>query len=402
MTPLGKFEALPYEARELIWLELAPTGHDTRREKVQKTGLGILCASLALNREISRLVYQKASLEFDVTPSHQPGQVWSTVHFTNKHLSKVHQGKDSSTWILKSLEDACSRGFDHLPFHKISDITVNLYAVDPQRGWKLFTLWKKASELVCLLKKATRIQRLAIRLQKRDRCDWVDREQSANRSFNRYFDHELVVMPFFTIRSVRTIGVEAHSPEVDDNLPWAIIDRAMDACHSYGDDSAERGGIDYQVSWNYYWMHRQFWYFFDRGVPNRMRRDFLRELHVQGPSGHSQFGREMVWILYMYPAIAQELDPNMFFLSEIHWTMVCLYHYAMKKRGKKVLGQEWDWDREAWDSYSKGIPPSTSREYAKQVEPYLDEELYDEYLGDCSSFFTIIPGAIKDWFHREE
>ena len=237
-TPFGKFEELPYEIREMIWLDLAPIDQDTRLRRKQKTGLSMLRTSRALYKEITRIIWQKASLEFDLTPNHRRDQPWATVYFTNKDQSRMVRDDNiddhRTRWLLNSFEDACDRGFDKIPFQKIRDVTVNLFATKPYRNWTLYTLWKKVTELVQLFKNAKVIQNLTINLKKQDGCDWISRSGIPNVSFNKRLDHEVVILPFCTIPNIRTISVKAHSARFTRKINWSFIDGALRSTRGFG------------------------------------------------------------------------------------------------------------------------------------------------------------------------
>lgn len=402
-TPLGKFEQIPYEVRELIWLDLAPTGQDTRLRRIQKTGLGILCACRALYKEISRAMWQKSSLEFDLTPSHRQYQPWATVYFTNKDQSRMIRDNNiddhRTRWILKSFEDACNRGFDNIPFQKIRDITVNLFATKPYWPWTLYTLWIKVTELVRLFKRAKVIQNLTIHLKKHDGCDWIDRRGIPNGSFNKRFDHDVVILPFCTIPNIRTLSVETHSARLSHKIDWSFIDRAI----GYAAGSpAERDALECIVGFDYYWIHRELWERPVGRVANYLRLEFLRNWYSQGTSGFSQFDNDMCRILRRYPEIPKMLDPELLILEEMHKTMVCLYHYAMKSRLKNVLGEPWDWQREAWDNYLEGIPPGQSMTFYNYINCYYDNDVYWGYALDKSSALSILQAAMDEWLRRPE
>jgi trans-aconitate methyltransferase len=82
-----------------------------------------------------QVFYLHSCLEFDLSPIYQPVKIWTTVYFKHRHhQQKINDNIDDTQvmWILQSLADARSRNFHHLPFHKIDDVVVNLFAPDPR------------------------------------------------------------------------------------------------------------------------------------------------------------------------------------------------------------------------------------------------------------------------------
>lgn len=226
LASLGKFAELPYEVREMIWVELSPTGQDVGFERKQKSGLGILRASRWLYEEISRLIYQDSTLQFDFASNPNSGVPWGTVYFTNKSQKRMGL---PTTWIFETFTDACNRGFTRLPYHKFQSITVNLYPTVPRR-WGFARLWAKTSQFVKWLEGAVYVQRLIIRLVERDGRDWLDESKSLNRCCVRKYDHEIVLEPFWTLRNLGALDILAHTNELRKKINWTPIHRHISVC----------------------------------------------------------------------------------------------------------------------------------------------------------------------------
>ena len=165
--------------------------------------------------------------------------------------------------------------------------------------------------------------------------------------------------------------------------------------------SAQREALEYLAAFDYYWIHRELW---DRAlgrVANYLRLEFLRDWYAQGTSGFSQFDNDMCRILCRYPRIPNRLDPELMILEEMHQIMVCLYHHAMKSRLKHVLGEPWDWHKEAWDDYFEGIPRGNSMAFNNYIDCYYHIDLYWEYADDKKSAFSVLDAAMDEWFQMK-
>ncbi|KAL1979557.1 hypothetical protein VTN96DRAFT_5570 [Rasamsonia emersonii] len=412
MTTLGLFSRLPYEVREQIWLEFAPTGQDMCLRCTQKTDLRILCTSRDLYDEISRVLYQTSSLEFDLSPIHQPGKIWTTVHFKQGR----HQQRVNARWILHSLADARSRGFHHLPFDRIDNVIVNLSAPNPKGAGRLFWLWQKVTDLVSLFKEAaTTIRNLTIRLQKcnnKNGQDWLDRWGTANQSIFRLYDHDVVVVPFCTLRNLETIDVETHSKELEDTIDWKIMNWAMNAVwdrswnhcvsadYTKGDeDGIAEHDVDRKVASDYFWIYKELWNYAEGNAANLARRNFLSSWFAQGSSGYSKFEQQILRINSLYPDIIQAYDPDMVGLSEMHLALVCLYHHARSLHGRRNNTEEPDyWDQEVWElAFPFGIPRSMLDEYRDKIEPLLDWDTYFDYVEEKGGFLSTFNHVLEEW-----
>lgn len=234
LASLGKFARLSYELREMIWLELSPTGRDLGSMRTGKTRLDILRTSRWLYEEISRLIYQDSTLRFGLESKSDPCIPWGKVYFTNRDYGRNRRGAFTdwpAGWIFQKFIDACHQGLIHLPYHKIQNITVNLFPTVPERaGFAM--LWARAYQLVKLLEGASSIQRLNIRLAERDGRDWLDEDQCMNRPCVEKYDHEIVLEPFWSLKNTGTIEVQARSVRLRRRIDWPPIDEAIEACLS--------------------------------------------------------------------------------------------------------------------------------------------------------------------------
>jgi len=208
-------------------------------------------------------------LEFDLSPVYQLGQnIWTTVYFKHGYHQKVNDNIEDTQakWILQSLDDARSRGFHCLPFQKIDDMIVNLFAPDPKNEGELYWLWQKVINLVNLFKQAAMIQNLTVRLQRRDSHDWSNlRSPIPTPLCSRRYDHDMVVVPFCTLQNLKTIDVETHSKELEEMIDWRIMDWAMDAvwdrswnhCISSHDDEIAEHDVDRRVASDWFLIHTE-------------------------------------------------------------------------------------------------------------------------------------------------
>ncbi|KAL1849492.1 hypothetical protein Plec18170_007399 [Paecilomyces lecythidis] len=377
----------------------------------QKTDLSILRASRALYDEISRLLYENISLTFSLAPAHQNSGSWAVVAL--KQNKKHSNGKHTNTqplWCLESLADAKSRGFDNLPFHKIETVNVKLYAPNPKKEGEIFFLWRKVTDLVTIFKKARHINNLTVWLQKGLDGDWFDKWMIPHTSAfyqtaNQRCDHDVVFLPFCTLRNVAEISLKTHSKELEDAIDWAIInvaiksvrDGSWESVSSFRDYKIRGHNVDRAVAGDYLSMHIYLWRYPQEPEADLARRDFLSTWYEQGTSGKSEFESQILRITAEYPEIVKAYDPQMEYLDDMHTTMVCLYLHMKSLRGN--LEDPDYWDQGIWSStFPQGIPAMSSHKYWKEIDQFVNGDLYMNYM-DKNTFFSTIDNHIGQWQH---
>ncbi|GAD97870.1 hypothetical protein CPC735_057070 [Paecilomyces variotii No. 5] len=408
---LGLFSRLPYEIREPIWKEFFPTSrhqHPLMTQR-QKTDLSILRASRALYDEISRLLYENTSLTFSLAPTHQNSGSWAVVAL--KQSKKHSYGEYNSAqpiWCLESLQDAKSRGFDNLPFHKIQTVTVKLYAPNPEKKVETFFQWRKIADLVPLFKKARHIRSLTVWFQKGIDGDWFSQWTYLHKSpffliKRRRGGPDVFFLPFYTLRNVGEMSIEAHSTELKNAINWQTSKVSMDAAQDKGGKSVPSFKIfgydvDRAVADDYLVMHLYLWRYLEGPEANLARRDFLSTWYEQGSSGKSEFESQILRITAEYPEVVKAYDPQMDVLDDMHTTMVCLYLHMKSLRGN--LEDPEYWDQGMWSStFPQGIPAMNSDEYWEEIESKLvDVDLYRKYM-DKNTFLSTIDNLIGQWEH---
>ncbi|KAJ9208438.1 hypothetical protein DTO280E4_3385 [Paecilomyces variotii] len=406
---LGLFSGLPYEIREMIWKEFFPTSrhqHPLMSQR-QKTDLSVLRANRALYDEISTLLYKNSCLTFTLTPAYVSWAV-VTLDQSKEHSNDRHIGA-KPIWSLESLADAKSRGFDNLPFHKIETVNVNLHPPNPRKKGEIFFLWRKVTDLVTIFKKAKRIHDLTIWLKKGIDGDWVDKWMKPHTSALYQIDHcrcdhDVVCLPFCTLRNVEEIWIETHSKELEDAIDWRIInvamhtvwDRCWESVPSSRDYKISGHDVDRAVAADYFSMHVDLWKNPMEPEANLARRDFLSTWFEQGISGKSEFESQVLRITIDYPEIIKAYDWEMEFLDYMHTAMVCLYLHMKSLRGK--LEDPEYWDQGVWSSvFPKGIPAMDSDEYWEELYPeFIDRDLYLDYM-DKNTFLSTIGKLIWKW-----
>lgn len=406
---LGLFSRLPYEIREPIWKEFFPASrhnHPLTTQR-QKTDLSILRASRALYDEISRLLYENISLTFSLAPAHRNSGSWAVVALkqNKKHLNGEHTNTQP-LWCLESLADAKSRGFDNLPFHKIETVNVKLYAPNPESRIEIFFLWRKVTDLMTIFKKARHIRSLTVWFNKCIDGDWFGEWISSRTVFykikRRRCGHDLFFLPFYTLRNVGDISIEAHSKELKDALNRKISNIFMDVVRDKSGKFVRSFKIsghvaDRAVADDYLSMHIYLWRYLEDPEANLARRDFLSTWYEQGTSGKSEFESQILRITAEYPEIVKAYDPQMDFLDDIHTMMVCLYLHMKSIRGN--LEDPDYWDQSIWSStFPQGIPVMSSHKYWKEIDQFVNGDLYMNYM-DKNTFLSTIDNHIGQWQH---
>ncbi|OJJ30772.1 hypothetical protein ASPWEDRAFT_85592, partial [Aspergillus wentii DTO 134E9] len=323
---LGCLAQFPYEIREQIWLQFIPDGQDTVLLRTPKTDLRILRASKSIHDEISLLLYRRSCLEFDVSAIYyQRKERWTTVYLRRGRQERAQLEEPQATWILRNKEDARTRGFDNLPFHRIDRVVANLFAPDPKDAGKLFCLWQRVRALVELLKGAEKIRNLTIRLCKRDGQDWFDRDRGMNHSMRllrgeTHCDHDVAVLPFCTLQNVENITVEAHSAELEQRMNWRVINVGKIQ------ESEARLAVSRRVGFEYMWLHADLWKYAPGRTARLMRWDFLRQWFLQKCNGESEFEERTRGVLDEFPELHHRRPRDMMVISSMIYDMVCLYY----------------------------------------------------------------------------
>lgn len=378
-TSLGEFARLPFEVRELIWLEFTPSGEDTPFEKHrQKTDLSILCTSRYLNGEICHTIFSRTYLKIELSPVYKLDRKWMTVELYHHHY-RLSTPPRKAKWVIKGPEDVRSRGLYNFLFHRIGSVVVDVCAPNPQDMSSLFTLWQKVDKLVKVFQETSKIEDLGIHLVKRDGLDWINKDLQANASLGRgYYDHDIVVVPLCGLRNVRKIHIGVHSEEVEKAIDWSVMSWAQNSSNLRIDDYEETFDdyMDRRMATTYYRLHKKLWMRTPGRAADELRLDLLRRWFVQGFSGVSEFEERMIKIITAYPETFGRVDPGLCFLESIHKTMVCMYQYAQVTGfAPNNEGPDY-WDQRAWDRlFPVEVPASLSSE-SNVYKEFVDEDAY--------------------------
>ncbi|KAM5457455.1 hypothetical protein MaudCBS49596_000650 [Microsporum audouinii] len=263
-SSFGIFAKLPYELRELIWLEFLPAGRDDESNTIASASvrtsaavdLRVLRASKTLYNEISYVLYSKTHLCFDLRPlQNEDASFWSTLRF-KRRVRKKEFYDGGAVWRLESGYAKRDTYFDHFPFHKVAVIEISLRGSD--NASRFFWMWRNVVRTLELLGTAPSLPPIVIRLygnkdgynigyntwlplRKRVGLRWVDSGHGW-----RYHDtlvpyiFDTLVLPFFSrLRGAVSIRIKVHSRQIMDNMDWTeirfangVLSRSLEGCNS--------------------------------------------------------------------------------------------------------------------------------------------------------------------------
>ncbi|KAK2810404.1 hypothetical protein FQN50_002893 [Emmonsiellopsis sp. PD_5] len=291
----GVFSKLPYELRQQIWLELLPVCQDPgslsnetsaketsttetpaketpaketpaketpAKEAPPKADLRVLRTSKTLYNEISTLLYSKTCLHFDLSPNAlECPTLWGTVSFTRRYAGRKNDIV-RAVWNLESNVLDRDHRLDNFPFHKIDAIEVSISAPDPEKPERFILQWRNVVRTVELLKNASSFPPLTIQLRKDNGHDWYDTKGINHGLCEKYENrnYEVLVLPFYTPRNIKSIRVEPHSEELRNQMDWETFDWASHTISkrtgdptTHFDLAAERE-LYIEVIGDYYWI----------------------------------------------------------------------------------------------------------------------------------------------------
>ncbi|OJD17569.1 hypothetical protein AJ78_02320 [Emergomyces pasteurianus Ep9510] len=442
MSNLGSFSRLPYELREQIWAELAPTPaqHMSNHENSRKTDLSILRANHILHDEIDEVIYRRCTLEFDIDPVYQPAAKLCSVSFRRKHRL-INRGDAANacpaSWSLDSIASAKARGFGSIAFHKFDQVVVNIPSPDPNDMGELFCLWEKVRGLVSLFSGGTQIKNLLIRLQERksDGQNWIDNLEWPSKAYTPspvhstcQHDHDVPILPFCTLRNLMSLQVETYSEEFAQLMDWGVIDamvrlvrdansRCDDATGRDDDKQSVRAEVERRAAFEYYWMHALLWTYVDGGkTANIMRRETLRKWARDG--SETGFEKEIRRIMRKYPAFLSRQSAHV--LRDMHCVAVCLKHAVQRSEamlttsaspsnnenknnnGKDDEREEEEEEEERDDGWNAlfpaGLPVVATREFDESVGQMVMGKVYQDSVrvDEMSGSFDRL---LRKWEH---
>lgn len=132
LLSLGDFSKLPFEIRELIWLEFFPAGQKKEPEAQPNTArtsaevdLRGLRASKGLYNEISHVIYSKTHISFDPSFSDKENEaLWAAVRF--KRRVRRHVIDHGALLRLENSTSKRDARFDNFPFDKVASIEIDV------------------------------------------------------------------------------------------------------------------------------------------------------------------------------------------------------------------------------------------------------------------------------------
>ncbi|KAM5506190.1 hypothetical protein McanMca71_002381 [Microsporum canis] len=282
-SSLGNFSKLPYEIRELIWLEFYPVSWD--KSNIEPTSvqtsadidLRVLRASRSLYDEISHIIYSKTTLCLNLSPlSCESDTFWGALRFKRRVRKNVFYD-GGAVWRLESGYDDRDDHFDYFPFDKLAAIEISLSG--PEDAAQVFWLWRNVVRTLELLETASSLPPIVIRLQKgkdfnihdlyaefdgydpnnyyyclfaqatfpkRKMLSWIDTCHGLRyypfyiyNSPGQYI-YDILIIPFYSkLRGATSIQVEVHSCEIKDKMDWtkihfaeSVLSRRIKGCDS--------------------------------------------------------------------------------------------------------------------------------------------------------------------------
>ncbi|EDN09252.1 predicted protein [Histoplasma mississippiense (nom. inval.)] len=446
MPNLGLFARLPYELREQIWVELAPSPAQDMGN--HKTDLSVLRASHYLHDEIDEVIYRGGKLEFNIDPVYHPSSNnLCTVFFRRRHRAlDVTANSCPASWTLQSVASARACGFGSVAFHKFDQVVANIPSPDPNDIGELFCLWRKVRGLVSLFSGGTQIKHMLIRLLEResDGQNWIDNLEWPSKAYTPSLsgstcqhDHDVPILPFCTLRNLASLRVETYSEELAELMDWDVIDglvklvrESNGESHSdnankkrkrRGSDRAAqsasaRSELERRDAFEYYWMHTLLWTYAEGSTTaDLMRRETLREWARDG--SESSFEKEVRRIMHKYPEFLGLRSTNV--LRDMHCVAVCLNDAAKRRRlesagesasafasaaDEERNGNDNDNDNdragndeEDWEALlPAGLPVVETREFGLAVGPMIARQVYCDNIRDEAKY-TSFHCLLQSW-----
>lgn len=343
--------------------------------------------------------------------------------------------------------------FDYFPFEKTRLVEVEMHA--PEHPGELVWMWEKSCQLAEVMRHAKKIPRLKIRFAGGDFYGWCDetggmRGKITFATMGYYqFDHNFLVNPFFGLRQLERLEVEADSEEVGRMLDWKSIEwnKAVIDIKSVFRPESHLGavlqrelndGIVESFIWGYWTV------FTARGREmDIVRMEWFRAWYERGSSGASEFETHLFRVIREYPSAIRKYDKELEDIRYMHYVLINLHHYAMTVRDfvSRSVSQEFspasrlrlmgermdeargnnprywlalygrpgqslaqarnqavdpDWDPDAWlVVFKEGIPAYGSQSFEEEITPILDICVYNSYEREAAHF-AAIPRLIQD------
>ncbi|OAL72157.1 hypothetical protein A7D00_3155 [Trichophyton violaceum] len=256
---LGIFSRLPYEIRELIWLDFFPVDQEDELTPSQSEymDLRILLASSKLYQEISDVIFSKTRMVIDLSPSPDSGKEFRGALRLRR---PVRDGifYDGPAWTLKCRAKCRERRFDHFPFCKLAAIDIHISNPEDENGF--FWRWRNVIGTLELLDTSL-LPPIVIQLQKgkelslhdtyvncagydlnncqvlkqlkyrkRKMLSWVDTcyglspYPDGGYNSHGWYVYDILVLPFYSrLRGTPSIRVEVHCDEIGRKMNWTVI-----------------------------------------------------------------------------------------------------------------------------------------------------------------------------------
>lgn len=216
---LGSLSILPYEVRELIWLEFFSA---LKKKEITRTDLMITRVSKAICEEVSEVIYSHSYLRFDLERDfHRPQ--WALTIRGKVEFIRRFRGHEEvlGEWIWHDHDWR----LDNFPMHRLRAVEVSLTAPYPEHPDQVLWLWRNVVKTAELLIEGRFISHLTILLQKDTTSDWCNPNWSDHSMFERYDKriYELIVRPLYLLRNVENIELIPHSDTLKREMDWKEI-----------------------------------------------------------------------------------------------------------------------------------------------------------------------------------
>lgn len=264
VSGLGVFSRLPYEIRELIWLDFFPVDHGDKLTPSlsEYMDLRILLASSRLYQEISDVIFSKTRMVIDLSPPSDSGKrFWGALRLRRRVRKGIFC--DGPVWTLNCWAKGRERRFDHFPFCKLAAIEIHISNPEDENGF--FWRWRNVIRTLELLDTSL-LPPIVIRLQKgkelslqdtyvncagydlhnrqvlkqlkyrkRKMLSWVDTcyglvpYPDGGYNSRGWYIYDILALPFYSrLRGAPSIRVEVHSDEIRRKIHWTTIRLAHD------------------------------------------------------------------------------------------------------------------------------------------------------------------------------
>lgn len=324
-------------------------------------------------------IFHASRLEIELSPL---AEEWMSIIFGTRYYNFPKM-------VIADVNDAREQGLYGLPFRRIDEVVVRLYAPMSDNPGQLFVLFDRVVNLVDMLRRAPVIQKMSIVLESLDGQEWHHESVTVRGERESFFapwadDSDMVVVPFCSLKNVGGVCVHAHSRELERLIDWKVIDWAVGvvrgrsweayvpgptrarrfdtttyyASYTHRPDRSTPGtDVDRKVAEYYLRVHVNLLRHDFRDTGRHQRRDLLRRSFAYSSAtttaaSPSSFERDMVYIAENYPDLLRKYDRAIEVLLHLQRIIVCTYGRTKPRADTDkyidTRARFDDWDEAAW------------------------------------------------------